>query len=454
MVKIELLKEGAAHIRINVCRSTLVSSWNGMKAKIFVSLVMTLLGSLLVSSCSFSAHDTSASTPAPATTNAPKAAYYTEYPATTAAPAGEVPKDAPKGEVPRDGDEHRIKIVRLYYATDRKRTGDTEPTKFYGSERTSRDTPLEYGVCHVTLPPEHQFAKLEEYSLLRWETKNSPEKHVTLVNLRPKAELDFFSDLRQTVNASSKKEIFVFIHGYNVTWEDSARRAGQIAYDIGLDKTRGAPLLFSWPSQGDLLGYVTDETNVRVSKLHLANLLTNLVAQSGAEHINILAHSMGNQALAEALHMIGLSMPTTQGPVFNQVIMAAPDIDVDQLGGMSEAMAHTAKHFTIYSCKSDLPVRVSRWFHGDHARVGSFALVNGFDTIDATLVQVSGLLNHSYVGSVPRVLLDVRKIFEFGCSVQERCCCCFEERREMTNGYWGFRAGEITNCSHSIACNR
>jgi len=346
-----------------------------------------------------------------------------------------------------------IKIVRLYYATDRKRTGDIDPTKFYGGERTSVNMPLNYGVCHVTLPPNHQFARLEEYSLLRLETRNSPEKDVTLFNLQPKVEADFFSDLRQTINASTKKEIFIFIHGFNVTWEESARRAGQIAYDIGLDKMRGAPLLFSWPSQGELLSYVEDETNVRVSKLHLANLLTNVVARSGAERINILAHSMGNQALAEALQMIGLVMPADRKPVFNQVIMAAPDIDVDQLSGISEAMVRTSKHFTIYSCKTDLPVRVSKWFHGDHKRVGSFALVNGFDTIDATLVQVGGLLNHSYVGSVPKVLLDVRKIFEFGCPVQDRCCCCFEQRMEMAQAYWGFRAGEVTNCSHAKLCN-
>ena len=346
-----------------------------------------------------------------------------------------------------------IKIVRLFYATDRKRTGSSMATKFYGGGRTTQEAPLEYGICNVTLPPEHQFAKLEEYSLLRFETKNDSAKHVTLKSVRPLAQTNFFSKLRKTVGDSSRKEIFVFIHGYNVSWEDSARRAAQVAYDIGIDKTRGAPLLFSWPSQGALASYVTDETNVRVTKFHLASLLTNLVAQSGARHINVLAHSMGNQALTEALQMLGDRMPPAEKPFLNQVVLAAPDVDVDLLNIMAPAMQRTAKRFTLYSCKSDLPVRISSWFHGENSRVGSFALINGFDTIDATLVQVGGLLHHSYVGDVPTVLRDVRKLFESGCGVQDRCCCCFQTRKEADKAYWAFDSGVITNCSHLKPCN-
>lgn len=365
------------------------------------------------------------------------------------------PLTATAGSDPESEDV--IKVVRLFYATDRKRTGSDMATKFYGGKRSSHAAPLEYGICNVTLPPNHQFARLEEYSLLRFETENDSAKHVTLKTVRPLAETNFFAELRRSVAAADHREIFVFIHGYNVSWEDSARRAAQIAYDIGIDKKRGVPLLFSWPSQGKLAAYVTDETNIRIVKLHLAQLLTNLVARSEARHINILAHSMGNQALTEALHLLGEKMPVGAPPIFNQVVLAAPDVDVDLLTEMAPAIQRTAKRFTLYSCKTDLPVRISRWFHGNHRRVGSFALISGFDTIDATLAQANGFLHHSYVGDVPMVLRDVRKLFESGCAVPERCCCCFQPHVEKVGqtdqNYWAFTSAVVTNCSHLKPCN-
>jgi esterase/lipase superfamily enzyme len=176
------------------------------------------------------------------------------------------------------------------------------------------------------------------------------------------------------------------------------------------------------------------------------------VAQSGARRINVLAHSMGNQALAEALHQIGLTLPSGHAPLLDQVVMAAPDLDVDQLVNMAPEIKRTAQHFTIYSSKNDLPVRFSRWVHGDHCRVGSFAVIDGFDTIDATLLQVEGLLKHSYIGDLPVVLKDVSKLLASGCPVTNRCASCFETRTEANHTYWAFQPTPDTNCTHHLPC--
>jgi esterase/lipase superfamily enzyme len=245
-----------------------------------------------------------------------------------------------------------------------------------------------------------------------------------------------------------RKEILVFIHGYNVSFEDGARRAAQVAYDLGFDKARGAPVLYSWPSQAAFEMYIKDETNIRVTVHHLRTLLTNLVAQSGAHSIHLMAHSMGNQALAEALELIGTEMGQTNKAPFNQVVMAAPDIDVDLLVNMSPAIRKTASRFTIYSCEEDLPVRLSKWLHGDLARVGSFAVLDGFDTIDTTRQVLEGLLKHTYFADVPSILWDIRSLLECGCPASERCCCCFETREAEQRRYWVFKAGAVDGCTH------
>jgi esterase/lipase superfamily enzyme len=39
----------------------------------------------------------------------------------------------------------------------------------------------------------------------------------------------------------------VVVHGYNNSLEDAARRAAQVAHDIGF---QGIPAFYSWPSEG------------------------------------------------------------------------------------------------------------------------------------------------------------------------------------------------------------
>ena len=71
-----------------------------------------------------------------------------------------------------------------------------------------------------------------------WSFHEDPEKHVVLLDVRPEAQSQFYSDLASTVAASPNKEAFVFIHGYKTTFEDAARRTGQLAYDFTLVQIR------------------------------------------------------------------------------------------------------------------------------------------------------------------------------------------------------------------------
>ena len=78
----------------------------------------------------------------------------------------------------------------------------------------------------------------------------------------------------------------------------AARRVAQLAYDLDFD---GTPMLYSWPSQASPTAYAVDEAAVGISGRRMADFLETVVAQSGAEHIHLIAHSMGNRALIEAL---------------------------------------------------------------------------------------------------------------------------------------------------------
>src|SRR5262245_1276819 len=71
--------------------------------------------------------------------------------------------------------------VEVLYATDRARSGDTAPARFYA---TGRGT-LEYGVTTVSIPHVHRRGDLETPSMWRFEVSADPARHVKLLSVEP-----------------------------------------------------------------------------------------------------------------------------------------------------------------------------------------------------------------------------------------------------------------------------
>ncbi len=227
----------------------------------------------------------------------------------------------------------------------------------YGAQRGK----LELGVCEVSIPKSHEVGELESPSVLRLEFCEDPARHVMLFSVKNQPAEQFFAELRQCVGRSSQKSAFVFVHGYNVTFADAARRTAQIAYDLKFD---GAPIFFSWPSQGELLQYAVDETNIDWTAPHLHQFLTDVVRQSAAQRIHLIAHSMGNRALTSVLRSLA-SLQESSEPMFNEVILTAPDIDAEVfVNDIAPAVVKTARRVTLYASSNDEALIVSKKVHG------------------------------------------------------------------------------------------
>jgi esterase/lipase superfamily enzyme len=306
----------------------------------------------------------------------------------------------------RDGGAEESSLyatVRIFYGTDRKATGRARPKGFYGNERSD----MALGFCDVSIPRDHRLGELEKPSILKLEFREDPAKHVVLLGVQPLSVDEFYSKLQAGVGASRDKEAFVFVHGFNVTFEDAARRTAQMAYDLGFD---GAPILYSWPSQGKLAGYMIDETNVEWTVPHLKNFLTEIVSRSGARTVHLIAHSMGNRALTNALKEIALDQQRRESlPMFREVVLAAPDIDADVFKALAGEIKAAAGRLTLYASSKDAALIVSKGFHG-YPRAGDsggeIVVLPGVDTIDVSAVD-TGLLGHSYYGDNTSVLSDL-----------------------------------------------
>jgi len=300
---------------------------------------------------------------------------------------------------------------------------------------------LEMGVCEVSIPKEHEVGELESPSILRLEFNEDPEKHVVLMKVQREEPDEFYQQLRQRVDQDPRREAFVFVHGYNVTFENAARRTAQLTHDLHFD---GAPIFYSWPSQGGLLQYAVDEENVVWTVPHLKAFLLGVAEKTKARRIHLIAHSMGNRALTAALEQLARDRSADGPPLFHEVLLTAPDIDAEIFRrDIAPAIVKTAERVTLYASSRDAALAASKQFHG-HPRAGesgeNIVVIPGIDTIDVSAVDTS-LVGHSYYGDSDSVLVDMAQLLHDQKPPELR-----DRLRGMTLGtlrYWVFLAKQM-----------
>jgi esterase/lipase superfamily enzyme len=306
-------------------------------------------------------------------------------------------------------------VMKVFFATDRELSGDRHPARLFGSARG----PLRYGSCEVSIPRDHRMGELESPALLRLEFRQDPERHVVLLAAEVGDRDGFMADLRQALAAGGKRSALLYVHGYRTTFEDAARRTGQLAYDLGF---QGAPVFYSWPSQGKLSGYIVDEANVEWTQADLAAFLADFLQQSDAEHVYLLAHSMGSRAMARAAASLIAARPELASRI-DEVILAAPDIDADVFRQqLLPALAALPNPLTLYASSEDSALRASKAIHG-YARAGEsgpgLLVAKGIETIDASAVD-TGLIRHAYFAERRSALSDMYYLVKNDARAAER----------------------------------
>ncbi|WP_428927859.1 alpha/beta hydrolase [Marinibacterium sp. SX1] len=347
------------------------------------------------------------------------------------------PTDTKSGVRGAAGEFHSIDV---YYATDRapeEHPGDA-PALTYGAGRGE----LDLGVARVTVPASHVPGMVESPSIWRLELRPDPSRHVVLQSVTRMEDAAFFDRLSGEFDGETT-EAFVFIHGYNVTFDQAARRAAQMAYDMNYP---AVPILYSWPSRGSTLAYVADTAVVRLSGRRLAGFLEDLAARSGAETIHIVAHSMGNRALTDALEILALQHGVQAGddPMFGQVVFAAPDVDAGLFARMARTIRPIARRLTLYASEQDWALVSSRKLHGNAPRAGQGGAVTLVDeNIDSIDMSELGedMLAHSYFADESSALADIVALFWRDAAPDRRCGLEPAPGTGAAGGAWLYREG-------------
>lgn len=299
----------------------------------------------------------------------------------------------------------------IYFGTDRNYTQTEENlNNAFGTGRSL----LKYGIVEVSIPHDHRVGEIESPSIWKFEFSENPSKHVVLHKISLLNRENFFNKLAADIQKSDKKSTFLFVHGYNTSFSEAAKRTAQISYDLKFD---GKAVFYSWPSQASTLRYGKDEKNIEWSQKNIKSFLEDYLSKSKAEDIYLVAHSMGNRGLTKAIVEVMKDKPELRSKI-KEIILAAPDIDADVFKNeiAPQMVSSTKKPITLYVSSDDLALKASRLIHGN-ARAGDagekMVILNGIETIDATGIDTS-FLSHSYFADTSSIISDIFDIIQSG----------------------------------------
>lgn len=299
--------------------------------------------------------------------------------------------------------------IPVSFATDRNDTKDADLNDRFGRKRGE----LQYGRTVVSIPYTHKLGEIERPSYWKLEFSEDPTKHVMLQSIKMQQKDEYFKQMAERI-AKNGKSTFLFVHGYNVTFADAARRAAQITFDL---RFSGEPVFYSWPSQGATTGYTVDEANIQWAKHNMKNFLKDYLTRTNADDIYLVAHSMGNRGMTQALIDLMNENPELKDKI-TEVILAAPDIDADVFRRdiAPKMVKKIGKPITLYVSSDDLALLASRKVHGNK-RAGDagkgIVLVKGIETIDASGVDTS-FLSHSYFATTSTIIADILDLIKSG----------------------------------------
>ncbi|GAB3726170.1 alpha/beta hydrolase [Hymenobacter agri] len=324
----------------------------------------------------------------------------------------------------------------VWYATNRQDLRDTQG-RLQGFAKTAAPTTT-YGKCLVHIPKTHSIGQTKSNfwrRMLLTFTFRQDDEALRLVGTLIHDATPHWTEIQAAAAEwpADERCALVFIHGYNVSFEDAAIRAAQIGYDL---QVRGPVSFFSWPSQGNLLGYAADEAAIEASEAAITQYLLDFAQHSGAKRVHVIAHSMGNRGLLRALQRIATGTAAETPKLFEHIILAAPDVDQALFLNLAEYYGRTARHTTLYVSSKDKALAGSRMLRTGMARAGltpPVTIAPRIDTVQVANIDLT-LLGHGYVAEAREVLTDMHQLLYQNAAPAKRMG--LRAAQENGHSYW------------------
>ncbi|HEV7915040.1 MAG TPA: alpha/beta hydrolase [Albitalea sp.] len=291
----------------------------------------------------------------------------------------------------------------VWFGTNRKPLDGNDLAKGFGPEF---DDTVHFGKRIVRIPSGHQPGELGsplwKRLLLRMDDRITVDPATVLA---PDA---FARDVRAFLAGldPNDRNVLVYIHGFNTSFDEAARRAAQLGFDL---KVPGLTMLYSWPSRGSVGAYLADLSAIEASEEHIADFLVKATTLADRGKVHIIAHSMGNRGLLRAMHRATTQAALRAGTRFGQIFLSAPDVDANLFRQLASVYPQVSERTTLYVADQDKAIAALEWVT-EGLRAGGAPPVVVLPGIDTVRVHGSSLfrLGHSYFAEEPDVLRDIR----------------------------------------------
>jgi len=295
-------------------------------------------------------------------------------------------------------------IVDILVATTRGADYDDPGMMFSGS----RGPQAAYAEISVSIPPEGA-RKVGE---VQWPKKlpGDPTKEFVTTKAERIDEETAISRFHKAVEGTKDRHVLVFVHGYNNRFEDAVYRFAQIVHDSDASVV---PVLFTWPSRGQLLAYTYDRESTNFSRDGLEHLLSSISRDKSVSQVSVLAHSMGNWLTLESLRQMAIRNGHIDTKI-KDVMLAAPDVDVDVFRTQVAAFGEPRPRFTLFVSRNDKALAFSRRVWGSTARLGAIdpnaepfrseLSRDGITVVDLTNADNADRLHHGTFAQSPEAV--------------------------------------------------
>jgi esterase/lipase superfamily enzyme len=310
---------------------------------------------------------------------------------------------APEGVLaPTDASAPGATRVSIMVATTRAPSDN--PALLYTGERGDQ---VDFNELVVSIPPD----SVRKIGEVQWPKKlpADPSREFATV-LASKVETPEQVRAWYDRNKAPSGRLLLFVHGFNNRYEKAVYRFAQIAHD---SKTDATPVMFTWPSRGSVFEYPYDKESTNYSRSALEAVLNAGVQQDDIQDITILAHSMGTWLTVESLRQMAIRNNGVPGKIAN-VILAAPDLDIDVFRQQLADMGPNRPKFTVFVSRDDRALTLSRRISGNVDRLGQIDINDpayrelleneGITVLDLSALQVGDSLNHSKFAESPEVV--------------------------------------------------
>ncbi|MCE9620578.1 MAG: alpha/beta hydrolase [Planctomycetes bacterium] len=233
------------------------------------------------------------------------------------------------------------------------------------------------------------------------------------------------AELSAQLAKTTHKEVYLFIHGYNNTFDDGVETIAQLWHFFG---RQGVPIAYTWPagSSGILRGYNYDSASSEFTVFHLKQMLLKIAKNPDVKKINIICHSRGTDTTINALRELYMEIRasgrnTRELLKLGTLVLAAPDIDLDIVMQklITVRLGQVPERFAMYINSKDGALGLSSWLFGGLSRLGEVK-ADMFTPQELELLRTSkstqiidahvsntGAFGHDYFHSNPAVSSDL-----------------------------------------------